>query len=300
MLSHHRILTIESEVLCTMTLWLTVALNALQSSIVLLVLAFSPPNSLIRPALLPLLIVLTLCIIPLNRHYLPTKLQSSLFTHHTVGILLQYLDCGLISRWSFSAGGPTSGRGGLPNANHSLAARKSEPGKKETTVWSRLKWGLCVITAWRYTATPWEVKNVPPFHPHDPKRLPSRSRFLGDSAMVMTLCLFFLDLMSLGDEPEMNPIMFAPEKVGFFARLSEISAEEATMRVVVTLAFWFSVYCVLQAFYSFMAIIAVDARVTTLGVWPPLFGSVKDCYSIRQFWGFVTPRHIFLMVFVGY
>ncbi|MCJ1239557.1 hypothetical protein MMC14_007555 [Varicellaria rhodocarpa] len=275
-----------------MTLWLTVALNALQSSIVLLVLAFSPPNSLIRPALFPLLIVLTLYILPLNRHYLPTKLQSSLFTHHTVGIFLQYLDCALISRWSFSTRGPTSGRGGLPNTNRSLAARESGPGK-EPTVWSRLKWGLFAITAWRYTATPWEVKNVPPFDPREPKRLPSRSRFLGDSAMMMTLCLIFLDLMSLGDEPEKNPIMFAAEKVGFFTRLSEISVEEAVMRVVVTLAFWFSVYCVLQAFYTFMAVIAVDAGVTTIDEWPPLFGSVKDCYSIRQFWGSVIPRQYF-------
>ena len=264
-----------------MPLLLALALNVLETSIVLLVLAFTPSDSFIRPALLPLLLALAFYIIPLNRDYLPSKLQASLVTLHTVGILLQYLDFGLISRWSFSARGPTSSRGGQRNANLGLASRKAlEQGPNPPTVWSRLRWGLFATTAWRAPSTPWEVKNVPPFDIHEPTRVPTRARFLADSMMTLVLCLVIIDVISLAPKSDVSW-----QKHVLFARLSEISVEEIAARVFILSVGWVSIYCMIQAFYCSVAILAVATNVTTVNLWPPIFGSIKECYSIRQFWG---------------
>lgn len=108
----------------------------------------------------------------------------------------------------------------------SLVARKArEQAPTPLTVWKRLRWGLFATTAWRAPSAPWEVKNVPPFDVHEPKRVPTRARFLGDSMMTLVLCLVVIDVISLAPESDNSW-----QKHGLFARLSEISVEEVAAR----------------------------------------------------------------------
>jgi hypothetical protein len=85
-----------------------------------------------------LLVALTFYTLTLNTEAFSHKVMSSLLNINTVGLLLQYLDFGLISQWTFSARGPTSSLGGQRNANPSLADRKAlEQGSQ--TLWTRLQ-----------------------------------------------------------------------------------------------------------------------------------------------------------------
>ncbi len=265
--------------------WLAFSANAAAAVAVLLTLGFSSSHSLIRPALLPLLLCLGFYTIPLNRNGLPSKLLAGCTSMNTVGTICQYLDFALISRWSFRARGPTSTRGGLRNVVQPPSSKRPTP---NASMWKQLKWGLYTLTAWRATATPWQAKNVPPFDKHNPDRIPSRASFLGKKALTLALCLLTVDLLGLApQDAQGNSVRFSWEKVGFFSRFGSLSTEDLVTRVLVTAVAWASIHCILQMFYCALAIVAVATGLTGVEEWPPMFGSVRECYSIRQFWGYV-------------
>ncbi|KAI0534843.1 membrane bound O-acyl transferase family-domain-containing protein [Xylaria digitata] len=265
-----------------MAVLLFIACQAVALSTVVFVLAFTPDNSLIRPALLPLLTALATYTIPLNLHQFPHEVISNLLSMHTVGLVFQHVDFGLISRWSYSARGPTSSRGGQRNANLGLADRKKLE-HRPPSLWQRLEWGLFAATAWRAPGTPWEVKGTPRVRP-----VPSRSRFLAQNLLKLAVSLLVIDILAvIGGEPkpEENAFNFAWDKVRFLIRLREVSVDEAVLRAVVLCVCWVTTYYSIQAFYCFSAIVGVATGVTALESWPPMFGSLTDMYTVRNFWG---------------
>lgn len=269
-----------------MIFWFGIILNALGVAMIVIVLSFAPPNSFLRPALFPLVVALGLYTITFNREGLSSKAQASFVTIHTVGMILQYVDYGLISRWAFNAQGPTSLRGGQYTRTRSPASFSADEREtKSPTVWARIKWGLFAATAWRAVGTPWEVKNTPTFDKREPKRIPTRRKFLGHTLAKLMLCLLVLDALSLGQKPENNATDFTWQKVAIFARWREVSIEEISSRIIISLLCWASMYCIIQAVYCSMALIAVAIYITPIDAWPPLFGSIKESYSLRQFWG---------------
>ncbi|CAI6342065.1 unnamed protein product [Periconia digitata] len=268
-----------------MSIWLVLAANAVQTMLIIFTVAYSSSNSWIRPAIFPLLAWLSLQILPLNRGGLPSKLLAGCVSINTVASMCQYLDVALISRWSFAAGGPTSRRGGTQNvfnASEKLASTATDT----DSLWTRFKWGFFAYSAWRAPATPWQVKNVPAFDPHNPNVVPSRSRFLTHTLKKFLLCVLIIDFLSMApQDPKRHADIFADNKVSFFGRWTAISAEDMIIRVVVTLVGWTSIYCVLQMTYCTLSIVAVATHLTGVEVWPPIMGSFSDIYSIRRFWG---------------
>ena len=164
------------------------ALTALQGCTVLLALAFTPPDSLIRPALLPLLAALTFYTLPVIADSFSIPDVISFCAHNTIGCLFQYIDCALVSRWSFAARGLTSAAGGQRNARLSATARKELEPRTES-LWNRLRWGFFATTALRAPNTPWEVKGTPTYYRSDPRQVPTRARFLFDNARSLASCM---------------------------------------------------------------------------------------------------------------
>lgn len=271
-----------------MAFWEAAALHALEGGVVFSVLAFTDEKSLIRPALLPLLLALSLYAFPVVRDGLPTKLAAGCVSMNTAGTLFQYIDFALISRWSYAAGGPTSANGGqrhlaVGTQGHKGMACLNSPAP---SIWHRIHFGWFVTSAWRAPATPWEVKNVPSFSSREPDRVPEWSKFLRGKILTLVICLLAIDLLGImPQDPQQNAVMFARDKVGFFTRLEEVSAEEVLVRLVVTTVGWTSIYCVMNACYCTLAIGAVATGLSPVKEWPPLFGSLSDCSSIRSFWG---------------
>lgn len=216
----------------------------------------------------------------------------------SVGTICQYLDSVLISRWSYSAQGPTSSLGGQRNIQLESTPARSKHGSNgtskgsqgsqapDTSPWARLRWGWFASTSWRAPATKWEVKNVPPFDFNNPEWVPTRTRFLLGKLKTLGLCLLFIDALGIPpQDPAQGAMVFAPDKVAFFRRLENVSAQDVIIRFVVSAIGWTSIFCVLNACYSLLAIISVTTGLAPVDQWPPLFGKLADCYSIRQFWG---------------
>ncbi|EFQ35402.1 tat pathway signal sequence [Colletotrichum graminicola] len=256
--------------------------HTLQHLLVILVLGYTRADSILRPALLPLLLILTLYTLPLNEA-IQHPVVHGLVNFNTVGVLFQYLDCACISRWSYSAGGPTSGAGGhrrlRPEPEHDNTANTT---KGRGQVWSRLGFGTSLVTTWRGAGTAWEVQYTPRF-----ERVPSRRRFLVETVLCLALELLILDALSLpkGGTPEGNAVVFSWDRVRLLSRLWDVSSDELIVRLRAVLGFWVGTYFAIRAMHRVLAIVGVVTGLKDVHRWPPLFGPLGQTYTLRSFWG---------------
>jgi hypothetical protein len=93
-----------------------------------------------------------------------------------------------------------------------------------------------------------------------------------------------LDLFGLFSDPTTNAASFSPEMIPFFARLDQVSSQEVIRRLVTTLGVGFGVYCVELGVHSIVAFLDVGLGISEVQQWRPLFGSLKDAYTVRRFW----------------
>ncbi|KAL7787168.1 membrane bound O-acyl transferase family domain-containing protein [Trichoderma ceciliae] len=265
-----------------MALWLVFANQVVMVGVVVLVVGFTSANSFLRPLLLPLMAALVSYALVFNKEAIAHKGTWTLINMNTSGLFLQYLDVGLISRWTYSTYGPTSSLGGQPNANLSIADRK-RPRQQSSNLLPRLQWGFTTATSWRAPATLWEVKGTPHF-----AKLPSRRHFIIRKTISLIWSLLVLDMMSLmGGQPdaEANAAKFSWDKVRILTRLGEVSRNEVILRTIVVYIRWVAIYYYIQAFYCSLAILCVMVGISPVERWPPLFGSVSEMYTIRNTWG---------------
>lgn len=270
--------------------------NILQALLSIWVLGFTHSTSAIRP-----LACLLSCLFPLLLFFPPYRVfdqsrpLSALFGGNTLGFFLQFLDAAIISRWSFDAQGPTSAKGGMPHIvkrdRDSADVRKS--GDRSNQTWfKKLAFGVWIALPLgpRLVNTRWQVTGTPEF---PARRVPSRSELLGKAILRLITCLLIFDLVGTingKDDPtnKTNQELFNWSRVPLFARFSAVSGQEIMVRMGVSFFMWLIGYCVVQAIYSAMEIIALASGLTGVEGWKPLFGGLSDCWSIRQFWGSVV------------
>ncbi|KAE8365522.1 membrane bound O-acyl transferase family-domain-containing protein [Aspergillus caelatus] len=265
-----------------MSIPLMLSCNTLQHAVAIWVLGFTAVDSIARPALLPLLFLLTLYTLPLN-DAIPHPVVHGLVNFNTVGVFFQYLDCACISRWSYLAGGPTSARGGQRNL-------RSEPKQGSTgratasfgDVLARLRFGTSLVTSWRAAGTPWEVRGTPRF-----EQVPSRGRFLIETVLYLTSEILILDALSLpkGGRLEENALNFAWDRVRLLSRLQQISGEEISLRLKALLGFWLGTYYSIRVMHHILAIVGVITGIKDVHRWPAIFGPLSQTYTLRRFWG---------------
>ena len=256
--------------------------------------SFTPPSSVIRPAVFPLLIAATWLVTVTCLQRIPRMSLASTVAGHGPTYLLRYIDLVLLSRWSYETGGPTNSSGpGLRNqdkkddaAGRSGSSRLTRPENHlSRTALDRLRFGIDTTLSSRHVNTPWEVKNVPPFSSSDPHYLPSRGSLLRHNAVVVLFCYLVIDVSGLGVQPERNAVLFASKNIPFFARLGDVSIEQVAIRVVASLTLWLNIYCTIRMGYSVLGIIAVGTGFSQVSAWRPPFGRLADAYTMRQFWG---------------
>ncbi|ROT36484.1 hypothetical protein SODALDRAFT_362295 [Sodiomyces alkalinus F11] len=81
---------------------------------------------------------------------------------------------------------------------------------------------------------------------------------------------------------------YTPDKEAFFRRLPGMSAgqllrEFAIRNQIVFEAFW-SAYAVYTAAHAIFAVVCVGIGFDEPHEWPPLFGDIRESYSMRRFW----------------
>ena len=255
-----------------------------------MVLGFTSQGSLLRPAaLIPMLLYAysqQSCVEqiqhPAGRAFLGA---ASIF------LVFLYIDVALLNRWTYDAKGPTASIGGLAPVDSGLSKPKWVTGEEHTapgtigTILARLRFGLSMSLQGRFAGTKWPVKNIPPFSQRDPNYVPSRVAFIMGKILKCSIYILILRLSSSFGNPNENPVLFSSNRIPFLSRLREVSTLEISTRVLSVLGYWTVQYMVIQVLYSVLAVLAVALHITDVDVWPPVFGSVEEAWSIRQYWG---------------
>lgn len=268
----------------TPTLTNSVSTFVLSLTTFTLVLSLTSHTSIIRPAAFPLMVLyvwLTVASPVEFKH----PLYANLVGASVCIVALRYVDAILLSQWTFQTKAPTSSRGGLKVLSSNSKA--SMPMKETSSVGQRLRFGAMHIFSSRFCGTPWEVQNVPPFDRHDARLVPTRAEFLWRNAVGFVICTILLDLSRWpAGDPKRNAVLFSPSRVSLFARLGDVTAQELVVRLITSVMFWFITYITFQGIYSGSAFLTVASGLSKVEVWRPLFGSLADCWSLRQFWGY--------------
>ncbi|KAI9644997.1 hypothetical protein NHQ30_007034 [Ciborinia camelliae] len=248
-----------------------ISVFVLETTLMACIIAGTPPKSRVRFIGLLLIIgcVYTIVLTSASHMRLPWAI---IISSDSILLLLQYIDIALLNKLSFL---PDTGNG-----------RKTISIPVETNALARIKWGFQSTFTFRYVNTSMEVKNVPQFH-RAPGRIgtPSRSVFVLKAIITATLCYLTLDFFSLQPPPETPVTLFSWQSVSLFGRIRQITTSELTVRAIASIIYWVSMFCTIQGTTSFAGGIAVALKLSRVNSWRPIFGSILDAYSLRNFWG---------------
>ena len=76
------------------------------------------------------------------------------------------------------------------------------------------------------------------------------------------------------------------EKESILRRLADVKLREIVVRLIMPFQYFIPSYCEMVGSNALVSIIALLLGSEPRS-WPPLFGDVRDAWSIRQFWGYV-------------
>lgn len=276
-----------------------------QKSIIIVLLAFTPSESISRPLLFPILLTCNYYLLPSYTLHITRPAWIGFLSGEILTGPLDYLEKALLSRWSFEHNGPSAEAttrtetengdgdgvvGKRPTKAQSTAS--STPSRTKGDTWKRVKFGTWVAISNRYIASPYQARNTPPYSASYPAYIPSQRAFLHRRGFVFLGCYLITDLLLLANRPALNPVLYAQENVSFFPRLlaREIPASQILTRISTTLGFWFGAYIIIQGYYSATAFLAVASGLSTPTDRRPPFGSPGDAYTIRRFWGLVSRK----------
>lgn len=260
-----------------------------------LVTGFTPPSSPLRIAVL---VLLSLCVwraISTCTDQISRNPWAAFVGGYLATFLIHYASTAVLSRWSFDKQGPSpinalsvkrqgAKSGTTINGKPPERKKRSEDDGLLATFWDRLKFGFHVATTFRYIGTLYQARNVPHFSASDPSYVPSRLNFLSRKAIIFLISFTVLDLFNLGADVSLD---FSPETIPLFTRMSHVTGQQLLARLMTTLGYGIAVYSFQQLIHSTWALIDVGFGFSTVESWRPLFGSPKEAYTIRRFWGFV-------------
>ncbi len=67
-----------------------------------------------------------------------------------------------------------------------------------------------------------------------------------------------------------------------------VTGEEAAVRIGTSAMVWVCTYCLISCWVAMLEIVFVGPDLTEAKSWRPLFGSFKEAYTLRGFWGYVA------------
>ena len=244
------------------------------------ILGFTTARSWIRLTAIPLLTLCSALIVPRCTHHLHRSSWAALVGGYSTTFLLHLMATVISERRDLTISKKATN--GIRSPHKDGNPKRDETKRR---LWSHFKSGLQATFTCRWSGTPREVRNVPPFSSQNPNYVPSRTVFLRRHLLSLISCYLTLDLLGLAADPEVNAIFFAPSKIPFWTRLRQVSSQEIAMRVFGTLGSGLGVFCSQQGVYSLLAILFVGTGLSQPLYWRPLFGSIGDAYTVRRFWG---------------
>ena len=256
---------------------------------VILTVAFTSSSSTLRHAILPILVVGAYPAVLYCSNVVHRNTWAGFVCGDIVFGLLHYVEVALISKWSFEAQGPSSGAK-LLETPRKIQRDESQVRSKSLSwsqVWERLKFGYMVKTSSRNEGTPWVVKNIPPFSTKDARFVPSRRYFYWHKLAKIGFTFLFVDLLSQKSKPlEENAQLYSAKKVQIFTGdRNNLTMEQILIRLITVILYWISTAFVIDAVSDIFAVLSVALHIKGVEHYPPLFGPVREAYTIRRFWG---------------
>ena len=172
-------------------------------------------------------------------------------------------------------------------ANFYQCLIKESPPSQMTT-YEQLRWLVGVVCNPRGIGKSWQIRNLPSFSRTQNFFRPSRKAFVCRRILqfllftVMFEAYFQIHLLlnPNGDD-------FTGDKMHFFSRLRDITAREIFIRLWLPFPTYLPMYLEFSSLHCLISVIAVALGDDPLQ-WPPLFGDIRDAYTLRRFWGYVS------------
>jgi hypothetical protein len=241
---------------------------------------FTPALSPLRSALLPVLCALTWHCVVQCPIYIERSAWATSVGGYTLAYLFHYLDVGILDPWDFTLQGPATELKSRKD-DGPLASRSSNSSQPVDDAASRLRFGFSVLFSWRFVNTPYQVRNLPQL---DDRLRQSRGRFLASTALTIVVCYLVLDAMDCSADPQLTETFYSLDKVAFFSRIRDVSAQEAVMRFFAAVGLGAGLVSVQRGVYSILAFVCVAGHLSDPADWPPFNGPFREIHSLRSFW----------------
>lgn len=173
------------------------------------------------------------------------------------------------------------------NANYFINLRKPAPPPHGNQV-QRMSWAVRMCFNSRLGIA---KQDLPGFHVGDAESVPSRATFLMQRGWKLAWTmggLYFVHQFPLAASLD----DFRSSNDHMVRQLSVMSLRE--WRILTHFAFmsWFDPYCFLAAVHSFASVVAVACG-DRPGNWRPLFGHIREAYSVQRYFGWVPSVKTF-------
>lgn len=150
--------------------------------------------------------------------------------------------------------------------------------------------GMLLLWNLRRIGTSWSAKNVPP------RTQQSFIQFVAGRFLWQSFAYVLLDLCVSAPGPSQH-LLQVPKQTLW--RLSGLSVEDAVFRIVGSISFWITVAILLFFLHGTASTIGVILNLWQPSDCAPLFGSFREAYSLRKFWGESKPRRHILLANIG-
>lgn len=246
----------------------------LTQAVIGLAIAYTPPDSLLRPAA----VVVTVALIT------SVQLDAMVATGRDLGSkgplaamgwvnVLNGIDLLLLSRVSYPA-----------QLDWETKNMKKRIESHETAPTKQLAWAFWMPYNYRRVRTPWQIGGLPLFDPRDPSYVPSRRSFLLRCAGKVGVCGLLIRLFTLDTE---YPGLWDLLTILWGQRLDVSLAQRMLVHVSFMIPFAILIRAVIVGVFSLMALVCVGLGVSEPALWPPISGPLVDAWSIRRLWGYV-------------
>lgn len=163
-------------------------------------------------------------------------------------------------------------------------ARKLKQSATRSGLW-RTFTAWCLLFNFRNINTSWTIKGLPAFSRGRPEHIPNKGEFVKRRIAQILITYLALDAI-FAFLPAPNPGKDVPEyKQPLLSRIGDITLEEIIARPFTVLIPAFSIYGIFTIPYNIASIATVPFGASEPQNWPPLFGSFREAYTLRRFWG---------------
>lgn len=239
----------------------------LAQAVIGLAIAYTPPNSVLRPAAVAVTVALITSV----------QLDAMVATGRDLGStgplaamgwvnVLNGIDLLLLSRVSYPA-----------QLDWETRNKKQVPTKQ-------LAWAFWMPYNYRRVRTPWQIRGLPSFDPRDPSYVPSRRSFLLLCAGKVGVCGLLIRLFTLDTQ---YPGLWDLLAILWAQRPDASLVQRMLVHVSFMIPFAILIRAVIVGVFSLMALVCVGLGVSEPALWPPISGSLVNAWSIRRLWGYV-------------